>query len=147
VAEKVYECMLIFNANAYARSPGAVAESVKQMVETVGGELLASRMWNEQKLSYPIKGQRKGVYWLSYVKMEGTRFPKLNRACQLNETIMRHMIISIDPRLVEPMVAAARGDGPAVLSRVAEIKIADESEEELETDALRDIDAEETIGT
>ena len=147
MAEKVYECMMICNANAYARSPASISESVKQIVESVGGELLASRMWNEHKLAYPIKGQRKGVYWLSYVKMEATQFSKFNRACQLNDMIMRHLIIAIEPRLVEPMVAAARGEGPAVLARVADIKIADDIEEDLEAEALQGVDAEEAIET
>jgi len=37
-------------------------------VKSVGGELLASRLWNEQKLAYPINGHRKGAYWLTYFR-------------------------------------------------------------------------------
>ncbi len=118
MAAKVYESMFIFNANAYARNPGGASNGIKEIVESVGGELLASRMWNEQKLAYPINGQRKGVYWLSYVKLDSDALPKFNRACQLNDIIIRHLVTSIDPRLVEPLVAAAndsRGsaDAPA----------------------------------
>ena len=112
MAEKVYESMFIFNANAYARNPGNVGNIVKDIVDSVGGELLASRMWNEQKLAYPINGQRKGVYWLSYVRLDGDSLPKFNRACKLNETILRHLVITIDPRLVDTLVAAANDFRP-----------------------------------
>jgi small subunit ribosomal protein S6 len=113
VAENVYECMFIFNANAYARNPAGTANSVEEMVKSVGGELLASRLWNEQKLAYPIKGNRKGAYWLTYFRLETSKMVKFNRACQLNDTVLRHLAIKLDPRLVEPMVAVAKGEVPA----------------------------------
>ena len=115
MAKKVYESMFIFSANAYARNPGNASNGIKEIVDSVGGELLASRMWNEQKLAYPINGQRKGVYWLSYIRMDGDSLPKFNRACKLNDLIMRHLVINVDPRLEETLVNAANagGAGPA----------------------------------
>jgi len=110
VAEKVYECMFIFNANAYAKNPSAAAKAVQDVSETVNGELMASRLWNEQKLAYPINGQRKGVYWLAYVKMKSTEVTKFNRACKLTDIMLRHLVVGIDPRLVETMVAVAKGE-------------------------------------
>lgn len=113
MAENVYECMFIFNANSYARSPAGVAKAVEDIVSSVDGEMLASRLWNEQKLAYPIKGNRKGAYWLTYFRVESTKMAKFNRACQLNDSILRHLAILLDPRLVEPMVAIANGEAPA----------------------------------
>ena len=113
MAENVYECMFIFNANAYARNPAGAATSVDELVTSNGGEILASRLWNEQKLAYPIKGHRKGAYWLSYFRVDSSQLVKFNRACQLNDSILRHLAIKLDPRLVEPMVAVAKGEVPA----------------------------------
>ena len=114
MAENVYECMFIFNANAYARNPAGAATAVEELVTSNGGEILASRLWNEQKLAYPIKGHRKGAYWLSYFRIDSSQLVKFNRACQLNDSILRHLAIKLDPRLVEPMVAVAKGEAPAV---------------------------------
>ncbi len=111
--QNVYECMFIFNANAYARNPAGIAKAAEDLVESIGGEMLASRLWNEQKLAYPIKGNRKGAYWLSYFRAESTEMSKFNRGCQLNDSILRHLAIRLDPRLVEPMVAVAQGKVPA----------------------------------
>ena len=113
MAEQVYECMFIFDANHYARDPGAVSGKVATIVEKVGGEVLASRLWNEQKLAYPIKNQRKGVYWLTYIRLESTSNSKLNRELQLNDNVLRHLVVKIDPRLVDTLVAIARGERPA----------------------------------
>ena len=110
MAENVYECMFIFNANAYTRNPAGAANAVEELVNANSGELLASRLWNEQKLAYPIKGHRKGAYWLTYFRMDGNKMAKFNRACQLNDMILRHLAIKLDPRLVEPMVAVAKGE-------------------------------------
>jgi small subunit ribosomal protein S6 len=105
--------MFIFNANAYARNPAGVAKAVEDLIGSVDGELLASRLWNEQKLAYPIKGNRKGAYWLTYFRVDSEQMAKFNRGCQLNESILRHLSIRLDPRLVEPMVAVAKGIAPA----------------------------------
>ena len=128
MAEKVYECMFIFNANAYAKNPAAAAKAVQDVTETVNGELMASRLWNEQKLAYPINGQRKGVYWLAYVKMESTEVTKFNRACKLTDMMLRHLVVGIDPRLVETMVAVAKGEAvPQEEEPAAEVKTEEET--------------------
>ncbi len=120
MAETVYECMFLFNANAYARNPAAAANAVEEMIKSVDGEILASRLWNEQKLAYPINGHRKGAYWLAYFRVESTKLAKFNRACKLNDLILRHLPIKLDPRLVEPMVAVAKGESPEEVVEAAE---------------------------
>ena len=119
MAENVYECMFIFNANAYARNPAAAQKAVEELLESADGEILASRLWNEQKLAFPIKGHRKGAYWLTYARIESSRLAKLNRSTQLNASILRHLFVKLEPRLVEPMVAVAKGEVPAAAEEEA----------------------------
>lgn len=110
LASNVYECMYILDANAYARNPAGAAENIQKLVDKVDGEMLASRLWNEQKLAYPIKGRYKGAYWLSYFRCETTRLVEFNRACQLNDSILRHLAVRVEPRLVDALVGAAKGE-------------------------------------
>ena len=105
----VYECMFLLDSNRYARDPGKVSEQVPEMVQKCGGEILASRLWNEQKLAYPIKMQRKGTYWLTYFRMESSQLSQLNKTIQLNDNVMRSLVLKIDPRLVDAMVEHAKG--------------------------------------
>lgn len=127
MAETVYECMYLLNPNAYARNPGDVVKSVEQTIKGAGGEVLASRLWNEQKLAYPVNGYRKGVYWLTYFRLESTAIPKFRRACQLQDVILRHLALRVEPRLVETLVAVAKGERAAPMPDI-------ESPEALEAD-------------
>jgi small subunit ribosomal protein S6 len=78
------------------------------MITDLGGEILVSRLWAEQRLAYPIKGHQKGTYWLTYFKLDTLRLRELNRACQLNESLLRFMFTKVDPRLVDALVAHAQ---------------------------------------
>ena len=109
MAENVYEGMFILDSNHYAKDATATSSAVEQIVEKNGGQLLASRLWSEQKLAYPIDGHRKGAYWLTYFKIDAERLTDVNRAARLNDSILRSMVIKIDPRLVDAMVAHALG--------------------------------------
>jgi small subunit ribosomal protein S6 len=111
LAEHVYECLFIFDSNSYARDPGGVSGSVPKMVEACDGETLVSRLWAEQKLAYPINGQRKGTYWLSYFRMDSQRISDFNRACQLNDSVLRNLTLKVDPRLADALVSHVTGEG------------------------------------
>lgn len=110
VAKNVYETLLILDSNKYARDPGGVAAALSGLVEDIDGTVLASRLWMEQRLAYPMDGHQKGTYWLLYFEAEGSRLTELDRAFTLHEGIIREMTLRIDPRLVEPMLANARGE-------------------------------------
>jgi small subunit ribosomal protein S6 len=101
--------MHILDSNRYARDPSGVQESFDSTVTKLDGEILVSRLWNEQKLAYLVDGHRKGTYWLSYIRIEGSRLVELERAFQLNENVLRTLTLRLDERLVEPMVAHALG--------------------------------------
>jgi small subunit ribosomal protein S6 len=102
--------MLIYDSNSYARDPAGVGAKITKMIGTCGGEILVSRLWNEQKLAYPIKGHRKGSYWLSYFRLDSTKLADFNRACRLEDDILRSLTLRVDPRLVETLVAHAKGE-------------------------------------
>ena len=109
MARNVYECLFLLDSNRYARDPAAVTTGIPSMVEKLGGEILASRLWNEQKLAYPVNGQRKGTYWLAYFRLDSDKIVAFNRACQLSDPIMRNMVLKVEPRLVEALVSRALG--------------------------------------
>ena len=80
------------------------------MVNAAGGEILVSRLWTEQKLAYTINGHRKGTYWLTYFKMDSGKLTEFNRACRLNDHVLRHLAIRLEPRLVDILVSHASGE-------------------------------------
>ena len=113
MAKNTYETLLILDSNQYARDPGGVSKSLNDLFAEAGADVKVSRMWMEQKLAYPVKKHQKGTYWLVYSEMEGTVLPKLDRALALYEPSLRSLTLKLDERLVEPILANARGEATA----------------------------------
>lgn len=102
-----YEGLFIFDSNRYARDPAGVVNQIAEAVSRNGGELLVSRLWEERRLAYPIKGHRKGTYWLTYFRIEGRKLAGLDRDCRLNDVVLRHLFIKIDARIADAVVQHA----------------------------------------
>ena len=109
MAQNVYECMVIFDPNKYAQDPGGLGGTIPDLVTRFGGEVLVSRLWQEQKLAYPIGSHKKGAYWLTYFRLDSSKLVELNRELRINETIVRSMTLKVEPRLVEALVEHAKG--------------------------------------
>ena len=64
---------------------GDVANADKQlrgMLEKNNAEVLVSRPWDERRLAYPIKNQKKGLYYLTYFSSEGKNLTGIERDCR-----------------------------------------------------------------
>ncbi len=105
-----YETMFLIDSNKYASDPEGTIGQVNKILERVGAETLAARPWLDGKLAYQIEGRRKGLHYLTYLKMEGQSLNELTRLCKLNEIILRHLTIKLDGALIEPMIAVASGE-------------------------------------
>jgi small subunit ribosomal protein S6 len=108
MATNVYEGLFIFDSDLYAKGADDVSSQVASVVEQLGGEVLLSRLWDERKLAYPIKGHRRGTYWLAYFRIDPSALKDLTRQFQLSGSILRFLILLVDPRLVDTLVEHAR---------------------------------------
>jgi small subunit ribosomal protein S6 len=147
LAQNVYEGLLILDPNRYGHDPDGVSGQLPALIKNLGGEILVSRLWEERRLAYPIKGQRKGTYWLIYFRLDTSRLAEVKRQCLLNDNILRTLFLKVEPRIVDALVEHARS-APVVT-------VSEESEEpseaekviasvELEPDELNiDLDAVE----
>lgn len=133
MAEHVYEGLFILDSSAYARDPGGVSGQIDDVLTRLGAEILASRLWEERRLAYPINGHKKGTYWLTYFRMDSTKVPGIRREFEISDTVLRHLVLRIDPRLADAMVAHATG--------------ADRAEEETDSEAVAQSDTEPAATT
>src|SRR5262249_50784882 len=76
--------------------------------------------WHEQRLAYPIKNHKKGLYYLTYFRAEGKVVQNLERDLALSELVLRYLILHVDPKLVETMLAVARDEHALHLRTVTE---------------------------
>ena len=127
MAQNVYECMVILDPNKYAQDPGGLGATIPNLVAKCGGEVLVSRLWQEQKLAYPIGSHKKGAYWLTYFRLDSLRLAEFNRELRITETVVRSLTLKVEPRLVDALVEHAKGGQrarPAAEAAPAEAEVA-----------------------
>jgi small subunit ribosomal protein S6 len=106
--------MFLLDTNKYAANPQGVSGEVTAILERVGAKVLATRPWQDGKLSYDVKGHRKGLHFLVYFSMDSTHLLEIDRLVKFNESILRHMVIKLPVALIDPMLAMATGKGEVV---------------------------------
>lgn len=134
--QNVYENMVILDSNKYAQDPNGMGAVVSNLVEKLGGEVLVSRLWNEQRLAYPIDGHKKGTYWLTYLRLDSDKLTDLTHDLRINETVLRQLTLKVEPRLVEALVEHAKGGGrarPVEAAAESAVEVEEEETEEVES--------------
>lgn len=116
----VYECMFLLDTNKVAGDVGSASKQLHGILERNQAEILASRPWDERRLAYPINGHKKGLYYLTYFRTEGKNVAAIEHDCSLNETIMRALILKVDPKHVDIMLQLARDEHAVALQTVTE---------------------------
>ena len=123
MSQNVYEGMFILDSNRYSRDAAGTVAQIPVAVEQLGGKMLASRLWEERRLAYPIKGHRKGTYWLTYFRLDGDQLTSLSRQFQLNEAIVRNLVLKIEPRIADAMVEHALTGGGPMAERKPKVEV------------------------
>lgn len=110
MAANVYECMFLLDPTKVAGDVPTAAKQLHSVLERHKCEVLASRPWDERRLTYPIKGQKKGLYYLTYFRTEGPNLIPLDQDLKLNEMVLRTLVLKVDPKLEETMLNLARDE-------------------------------------
>jgi small subunit ribosomal protein S6 len=116
----VYECMFLLDTTKVAGDVPAADKQLRSLLEKNNAEVLVSRPWDERRLAYPIKNQKKGLYYLTYFSSEGKNLPNIEHDCALNEMILRMLILKIAPQLIETMLSLAKGEHATALHNYQE---------------------------
>jgi small subunit ribosomal protein S6 len=94
-ATNVYEGLFLFPQSATGNLQAAV-DHLTSLFERVGAELISLAKWDERRLAYEIKGNKRGVYFLAYLRVAGTKMSEFERACNLSEHLLRAMMTRAD---------------------------------------------------
>ena len=145
MALNVYEGMFILDSSAFSRDPDGTSEAIVKLIQDAKGEILVSRLWEERRLAYAIDGHQRGVYWLTYFRLDSAKVAELNRQCTLCGVNVRHMFIKIDDRIVDMLVEHALA-GPAAMAEASAANAVAETEtvkQDAGQIAADDVDADE----
>lgn len=93
MSERLYECMFVLESGRFAQDPAGTEAAVRDLLGRCNAEVVAAAPWQDGKLAYAIDGHKKGLHYLTYIKMDGGQVSELARLCKLNDLVIRHMVI------------------------------------------------------
>lgn len=99
-----YEAMFLLS-QAVAADLGGAVDHIKEILARGHAEIIAMKKWDDRRLAYEIKGQKRGVYILAYFKAAGTDVAHIERDCNLSEKVLRALILRADHLTVDEMTA------------------------------------------
>jgi small subunit ribosomal protein S6 len=124
-----YEAMFLIGQAAAANLPDVI-DHIKEIFNRAGAELIAMKKWDERRLAYEIKKQKRGLYILTYFRAQNTSLPHIERDVNLSERILRVMILRADHLTEDEMRAADARDALETEARMR----ARQAEEGLQAD-------------
>jgi len=86
-----YESLFLLGTAATADVDGAVKQ-VQTMIEKHGGTIVLIRKWDEKRLAYEIKKNKRGLYVLAFYSGPGASVAGITRDVNLSETVLRVLI-------------------------------------------------------
>ena len=104
-----YEAMFLVS-QAAAHDLGAAVDHVKEVLGRGEAEIIAFKKWDERRLAYEIKKQKRGVYFLTYFSADPVNVETIERQAHLSDDILRLMVLRCDHLREDEMRAA---DGQA----------------------------------
>jgi small subunit ribosomal protein S6 len=89
---KTYEGMFLVEPGEFQ----AASEPVRTVLNRSGAEVLAMKPWDERRLAYEMLGRKRALYVLTYFKVDPEKVVEIEHDCQLNEGIIRVLILNKD---------------------------------------------------
>lgn len=109
VEMKMYEGLFLLSQSV-AGDLNVATDHLKQIFERSQCEVIVLRKWDERRLAYPIKGQKRGVYFLAYFNAPPRQIANLERDVNLSEHLLRCMILKADHLGEVEIEMAKRGE-------------------------------------
>lgn len=92
----LYEGLFLMSQSAIGGGIGSAIDHVREVLGRIDAEIITLRKWDDRKLAYPIKNQKRGVYLFSLFRADGTKLTEAERACNLSEQVVRVMVTKCD---------------------------------------------------
>jgi small subunit ribosomal protein S6 len=89
-----YEGMFIINPQLSDEETTKVVSFIQEEITKNGGKILQVQIMGKQHLAYPIKKFKEGQYLLLNFSGDGKLVPKILSKYRINESIVRHLILS-----------------------------------------------------
>ena len=131
-----YEMLYIVSNRYTEEEVQPVVQSINGIIEKHGGAIGYQEVWGRKKLCYPINHEHYGYYFLTEFDLENNQANELNRELELNNEVVRHMIVSKKARSLEQIEAEKRAEEKRLQEK---IKKAEEKEVKTDKEVKKEI--------
>ncbi|MCK4628462.1 MAG: 30S ribosomal protein S6 [Sedimentisphaerales bacterium] len=131
--EQTYEAMFLVDSAEATANWSEIITVINTVMERAEAEVISLRKWDERRLTFEIAGRKRGTYILCYFKSAPSAISGIERDVQLNESLLRVLILRADPITEEAMQSPT----PAMVKESAERKAAEETQRKAEEQARR----------
>lgn len=110
-----YECMFITDLSSGEEAAKETVAKFTSLIEK-NGEIIDVADWGKRRLAYPINDMNEGYYTVVTFKSEGAFPAELERLFNIDETIMRQLVLKLDhepvakPQEAEPVAEAVEAE-------------------------------------
>src|SRR5688572_24704079 len=91
VGERQYEAMFLFPPPGTTDVDG-MQTIARGIIERHGGTILHIKRWDERKLAYEIKRQKRGTFVIAYYRGPGASVSAIERDVNLSDDVLRVLV-------------------------------------------------------
>ncbi len=91
-----YELVIIITPEFEEAATADIVDKVKSWITENGGSIESLEEWGRQKFASIVRNHKEGQYFLFNLKMEPSAIATLERNFNLQESILRFLIVSRD---------------------------------------------------
>ena len=136
-----YECMFIINCASGDDAAKATVEKFTSTI-TANAEIVEVAEWGRRRLAYPIDDMNEGYYIVFTFKSEGAFPAELQRLANIDESVMRCMVLRLEFDAAEAAAKKAAAAEAAAAAAEAAAKAAAKAAAEAAVEAA---EVEETV--
>lgn len=93
---KNYEVMFVLDTRPAKKDWEALEKDLHAVFQKHGGAVVRAARWGEKKMTFEIRRQKKGIYYLAYVQVPTDAIPALRREFQLHDSVLRMLFLAVE---------------------------------------------------
>ena len=104
---KYYECLFVVDVSNGEEATKASVEKFVGIINANAEEVVEVAQWGKRRLAYPINDKPEGYYTVVTFKAEPSFPTELERLFNIDETVMRSMVVKLEYESVAKAAAPA----------------------------------------
>ncbi len=94
-SNRSYEGLFLFPQSASADLQACV-DHIRDILSRSQVDVLALKKWDERRLAFDIRGNKRGVYFLAYFSAKPGALVSIERDCNLSERMLRSLVVRVE---------------------------------------------------